>query len=77
MNNIASGNNELNTESWVDLHADFLYQYALQRVANNSQLAEDFVQETFLSALKAFSKFEGKSSIRTCFVSILRNKIIY
>jgi RNA polymerase sigma-70 factor (TIGR02943 family) len=76
MDKTSSNVNELNPEMWIDQHSDFLYQYALLRLANNTQLAEDFVQETFLSALKSASKFEGKSSLRTWFVSILKNKII-
>lgn len=76
MDKISPNNIEYNPEAWVDLHADFLYQYALPRVANNTQAAEDLVQETFLSALKSISKFVGNSSIRTWFVSILKNKII-
>lgn len=67
---------EINSEDWVDLHGDFLFQYALSRLGNDRQLAEDMVQETFLSALKTAAKHQGKSSQRTWFVSILRNKII-
>ena len=76
MNVIHSNVPEASAENWVDLHGDFLYQYALPRLSNDSQLAEDLVQDTFLSALKSSSNFQGKSSQRTCFVSILRNKII-
>ena len=64
------------SEDWVDLHGDYLFQYALSRLGNDDQLAEDIVQETFLSALKTSAKHKGKSSQRTWFVSILRNKII-
>jgi RNA polymerase sigma-70 factor (ECF subfamily) len=76
MASVHSNEQETNPELWIDLHGDFLYQYALTRLSNNSQIAEDLVQETFLSALKSSSKFKGKSSQRTWFVSILRNKII-
>ncbi len=62
-------------DQWVDLYSDFLYRYALSRV-NNKTVAEDLVQETFFSALKAYSNFDGKSSERTWFVSILKHKII-
>jgi len=75
MNVIHSNEPETNAENWVDMHVDFLYQYALPRLGNDSQLAEDLVQDTFLSALKSSSNFQGKSSQRTWFVSILRNKI--
>jgi RNA polymerase sigma-70 factor (TIGR02943 family) len=76
MNVLQSNASELNPENWVDLHGNFLYQYALLRLGNDSQIAEDMVQDTFLSALKSSSNFQGKSSQRTWFVSILRNKII-
>ncbi len=65
----------LNADKWVDEYGDYLYRYALIRV-NNKKIAEDLVQETFLSALKAKDRFEGQSSERTWFTTILKNKII-
>ena len=62
-------------EQWVEEHGDYLYRYAYLRV-NNKGLAEDLVQDTFLSALKSYESFGQRSSIRTWLVSILRNKII-
>ncbi len=62
-------------EKWVEHYSDFLYRYAYSRV-NDQTMAEDLVQETFLSALKAYDNFDGKSSERTWFVSILKHKII-
>ncbi|HGY54128.1 MAG TPA: sigma-70 family RNA polymerase sigma factor [Caldithrix abyssi] len=64
-----------NSALWVDEHGDFLYRYAYLRV-NSKNLAEDLVQDTFLSALKSYDSFGQRSSIRTWLVSILRNKII-
>jgi len=64
-----------NPDRWLAEHGDYLFRYAMFRL-NNQALAEDIVQETFLSALSAFSNFDGKSSERTWFVSILKNKII-
>lgn len=43
---------------------------------NDRQLAEDMVQETFLSAIKAAPGFKGESSEKTWLTSILNNKII-
>ena len=63
------------TSSWVEEHGDYLYRHALLRV-RNSELAEDLVQETFLSAVKAIKSFEGRSSVRTWLRTILKNKII-
>ena len=62
-------------EKWVDLYADLLYRYAILRI-NNKNLAEDLVQDTFLSALKNIDQFKKKSSIQTWLISILKNKII-
>ena len=64
-----------NSENWVNDYGDYLYNIALLRVGD-VQVAEDMVQETFMAALKAANTFEGKSSERTWFVSILKRKII-
>jgi len=62
-------------DSWVDEHADFLYRFACFRL-HDPVLAEDLVQETFLSALKNYRHFGQGSTVRTWLVSILKNKII-
>jgi RNA polymerase sigma-70 factor (TIGR02943 family) len=64
-----------NPESWVKLHADYLYRYALSKV-QDEQLAKDLVQETFLAALEKAANFKGDSTERTWLTAILRNKII-
>ncbi|MEZ5083492.1 MAG: sigma-70 family RNA polymerase sigma factor [Bacteroidales bacterium] len=56
-------------------HADYLYNYAISRV-NDEYTAEDLVQETFISALKSYGSFEGKSKASTWLIAILKNKII-
>jgi RNA polymerase sigma-70 factor (TIGR02943 family) len=63
------------SENWVNDYGDYLYSIAWHRVGD-VQIAEDMVQDTFMSALKAADSFEGKSSERTWFVSILKRKII-
>lgn len=60
---------------WVDQYGDSLYRFAYYRV-NNSALAEDLVQDTFLAALKALDRFKGKASVKTWLTGILKNKII-
>jgi RNA polymerase sigma-70 factor (ECF subfamily) len=67
--------NVSSAENWVNLYGDYLFQYAMLRVRNNVELAEDLVQETFLSALKTEAKHEGKSNERTWLIAILKNKI--
>lgn len=61
--------------TWVDEHGDLLFRYAMQR-AREPQIAEDLVQETFVSALGAKERFAGASSERTWLVGILRHKIV-
>jgi len=61
--------------AWVDQHGDVMYRFALARVRDPA-LAEDLVQETFVSALRSQSSFEGRSNEQTWLISILRNKII-
>jgi RNA polymerase sigma-70 factor (ECF subfamily) len=65
----------LNPNKWVDLYADALYSYTLPRV-NDAALAEDLVQETFLSAWKAREGFKGEASEKSWLFTILKNKII-
>jgi len=60
---------------WVDEHGDALFRFALLRV-KDANVAEDLVQETFLSALKGIDRFKGGSSLRTWLVGILKHKII-
>lgn len=59
----------------IEDHADYLFNVAVSRLTNR-ELAKDFVQETFLSALQHLEDFKGKSAIRTWLTSILIRKII-
>ena len=68
-------NIELNPKEWVNNYSDLLYGFAFTRV-RSKDLAEDLIQETFISALKGMSSFKGKSKESTWLISILRNKII-
>jgi RNA polymerase sigma-70 factor, ECF subfamily len=61
--------------AWLDQHGDYLFKYAVFRL-RDSTAAEDVVQETFLAALKAYEKFEGRGSERTWLVGILKHKVI-
>ena len=63
------------TSTWVDEYSDMLFNYTKVRV-NDHELAKDLVQDTFVSALKAYSDFEGKSTVKTWLFSILKRKII-
>jgi len=67
--------NTVSPQDWIEQYSDYLYNYARIRV-HNSEIAEDLVQETFLSALHARKNFEGRSTEKTWLTAILKNKII-
>lgn len=62
-------------ENWVSQYGDMLYQYTLPRVSNPA-IAEDIVQDTFLSALKGLEQFKGQASEKNWLFVILKNKIV-
>lgn len=62
-------------EDWLNLYGDALYAFAYSKL-KQPEAAEDVVQETFLSAYKAYDSFKGEASVKTWLFSILRNKII-
>lgn len=51
-----------------------LFAFAYRAVRQREE-AEDLVQDTWISALKTVPTFEGRSSLRTWLVSILRRRI--
>ena len=60
---------------WLELYGDLLFQYTIPRV-NDREMAEDMVQETFLSALKGLAGFKEEASEKNWLFAILKNKII-
>lgn len=65
----------LKPERWIEQHYGYLLQFASSKLPH-TEAAEDYVQETFLSALKSQAQFRAKSSERTWLTSILRFKIM-
>ena len=65
----------LSPELWVNNYADVLYRYAYIRLAD-SALAEDLVQETFLSAWKSRSTYNGLASEKNWLFTICKNKLM-
>ena len=57
----------------VDLHSKNIYRLALKMLAN-PQDAEDVLQNTFLKAIQALPKFEGRSSLSTWLYRIAANE---
>ncbi len=68
-------NNLLVPANWVKLYADSMFSYSMIKTGSR-ELAEDLVQETFLSAFAGKDNFKGESSEKTWLFSILKNKII-
>ena len=66
---------QLDPTKWIDLHADYLFNYAITRV-NDREIARDIIQDTFVAGLKSKDNFKGQASERTWLVSILKRKII-
>ena len=65
----------LNPNAWIEKYGDYLFSIAMLKT-NNRETAEDLVQESFLSGIKAQSNFRGECSEKTWLVTILNNKII-
>ncbi|HMR14941.1 MAG TPA: sigma-70 family RNA polymerase sigma factor [Mariniflexile sp.] len=68
-------NHQINPNKWIDLYADYLYNYTISRV-NDGIMAQDLVQDTFLAALKSMKNFKGEANELTWLISILKRKII-
>lgn len=59
----------------VDAYSNKIYRLAL-KMLNDSQDAEDVLQETFMKALRAISTFEGRSSLSTWLYRIAVNEAL-
>jgi RNA polymerase sigma-70 factor (ECF subfamily) len=60
---------------WLTSYGDELLSWAIFKTSNK-ETAEDLVQETLLSAFKAFDKFNEGTNPKTWLFTILNNKII-
>ncbi len=60
---------------WVDQFSDEFFRFTIYRVKNR-EVAEDLVQETFLSGLKSLNNFRRDCPEKSWLYNILRNKII-
>jgi len=62
------------TPSTIQELSPGLFAFAYRAVRQREE-AEDLVQDTWISALRTVPSFEGRSSLRTWLVSILRRRI--
>jgi len=69
------GTHDLTPSKWISAYADLLYAYTITRV-NDAAVAEDIVQETFLSAWKNRNSYKGEASEKNWLFTICKNKII-
>jgi len=65
----------LNANTWFAEYGDTLFHLALTRV-RKADIAEELVQETFLSAIRSQTRFKGLSSEKTWLVGILKHKVM-
>lgn len=68
-------NADFSPAEWLDEYGDLMYRYAYLQLRSKEK-AEDAVQDALFSAYRARDSFEGKSSVKTWLMTILRNKII-
>lgn len=61
--------------TWLRVHGDYLYAYALRRLRDPS-LAEEAVQEALIAGWQGRTSFGGASGERTWLTGILKHKII-
>ncbi|MBA3673665.1 MAG: sigma-70 family RNA polymerase sigma factor [Chitinophagaceae bacterium] len=60
--------------SLVKAYTKDLFNYAITKV-HQKEVAEDLVQDTFLSAYQSYENYKGKSNVKTWLFSILKHKI--
>ena len=60
---------------WVDSYGDVLFAFAVSRLRDRN-LAEEAVQETFLSALKSVDQYRKTGSEGAWLMGILKRKVI-
>lgn len=71
----SAGGETLDVGGWVAAHGDALFGFALARLHVRAE-AEDAVQETFLAALGARSRYRGEAGERAWLFGILRHKVV-
>jgi RNA polymerase sigma-70 factor (ECF subfamily) len=60
--------------TWVKIYTKDLFSYTITKV-HQKEIAEDLVQDAFLSAYQSYENYKGKSNVKTWLFSILKHKI--
>ncbi|MBI3680202.1 MAG: sigma-70 family RNA polymerase sigma factor [Acidobacteria bacterium] len=63
------------TALFVERYADAVYGYVRSRLAPRADLADDLVQDIFISAWEALHSFRGVSSLRSWLLGVARHKV--
>ena len=66
---------ELKPDTWIDLYADYLFNYAVARVSD-AEIAKDLVQETYFAGVNSATNYKGDAAERTWLIAILKRKVI-
>jgi RNA polymerase sigma-70 factor (ECF subfamily) len=74
MRAMTSTEHSLITPQMIEELSPSLLKFALRKVARRED-AEDLVQETWISALRTATTFEGRSSLRAWMIGIMRRRI--
>ncbi len=67
--------NALDLDKMLEDHGDYLFRFSLMKLKDTA-MAEDMVQDTFLSAMMAGDGFSSRASVRTWLTAIMKNKLI-
>ena len=70
-----NGEPPLRPELWPERHGDALFRYAMSRLRDRDA-AEEVVQETFVSGIRAAEQFTGEGVEGAWLMGILRRKVI-
>ena len=60
---------------WIERFGDTLFRAAMSKVRNRA-VAEDIVQDTFLSAIKSLASYKGEAPFEGWLRQILNNKVV-
>jgi len=74
LNKVSHGDHEA-VNTLYDAYFNRIYSFIFNQVARDREAANDIVQETFIAALKAARKFDGRSKAYTWLYSIAARKV--